>query len=850
MNPEAPANTDDDLYDTFVERFHEEGVREIPASWSADLRERCQFFLDVLSVAGASISGSSVVAALTATELLPEDEEQPGGSVGRDAAPAPSNERYRVEREIAAGGMGRILLCYDRDFRRRIAMKIIKNDARNPVATERFVEEAQATAQLEHPNINPVYDMGLDLGGSPYFTMKWIRGRNLQEIIATPPEDMSLTRQVQLLQQVAMAIEFAHSRGVVHRDLKPQNIMVGDFGEVLVVDWGIAKVLGQSRTVTGESDTETVITERVERLEETRPGTMQGSLLYMAPEQARGDPEAIEARTDVFGLGAILYEILTGGPPYDRGTFGEVLAQIRWGSITPPSARAPERSVPPELEEICCRALADERADRYPSARAFHDALQHYVEGVHDRARREAEAARLLAAAELTRLEWRAAEATEHALRTEEAALRRAVLEQAPTEERDRLWALVDRRRTQADLAARLFGETTSALASVLNVEPDHAVARNTLADLWFTRLVAAEERGDPEAARLYEGLVSSYQGEEDRHALHGLESVSLDSTPRGAHVCLRSIEPRGARLVEGAVVAEGKTPVHWKLPRGSFLATVTLEGHTELRYPIFVKRDEHIDARMSLYPLGAIPSGFVQIPAGRSIVGGDPTLTSALSRESLEVREFFVGRFPVTLAEYCEFLDDQLGPETEEGEDSDKLLPASAYQSFVERTSEGAWRPRAELSGDVPVMAVHGGAARAYCAWLSRRLDRPVRLLGELEWERCARGADGRLFPWGNEFDWSLCHGAPSRDRRPLPEPVGSFPGDVSPFGVRDLAGCVRELCSGGKNTEDLPTRGGSWFQSLPIVFRTDTRSSVPAAYRTTDIGFRVAFSMPREPA
>jgi serine/threonine-protein kinase len=262
--------------------------------------------------------------------------------------------------------MGRILLAYDRDFRRRVAVKVLAVEHADRSRVARFLEEAQATAQLEHPNIAPVYDVGVERPGAPFFTMKWIRGKNLHEIVKTGRADYSLIQLVQILQQAAMGVHFAHSRGVIHRDLKPQNVMVGDYGEVLVVDWGLAKVLGRPQAAEEVDPARLVSTERAAQGEASLEGAIRGSPAYMAPEQAAGASDAIDARTDVYGLGCILYEILTGGPPHAGATAKVALGQARRGEVEPPSRRARGRDVPRELDAICLKALAPRQQDRFP----------------------------------------------------------------------------------------------------------------------------------------------------------------------------------------------------------------------------------------------------------------------------------------------------------------------------------------------------------------------------------------------------------------------------------------------------------------------------------------------------
>jgi serine/threonine-protein kinase len=203
-------------------------------------------------------------------------------------------------------------------------------------------------------------------------------------------------------------------------------------------------------------------------------------------------------------------------------------------------------------------------------------------------------------------------------------------------------------------------------------------------------------------------------------------------------------------------------------------------------------------------------------------------------------VGDFFLGRFPVTFEEYCRFLDEECRDEPARGEH----VPAFGREVYAVQGGQGRFEPISRLDPTMPVMAVTAASARRYCAWLSARTGKDVRLPSEIEWERAARGADGRLFPWGNGFDWALLKGRLSRPGDPFLEPVGAFPRSVSPFGVRDLAGGVNELCEGAYGEGHRPTRGGSWFNAAPYVFRADWRMSVAERGRATDIGFRVCYS------
>ncbi|MBI4606249.1 MAG: protein kinase [Planctomycetes bacterium] len=820
------------LYRGFVRRYFRDGTTRVPGTWPKGVRKRCRFFLRMLesSEQGPSLAERSVVSML-------EDgsTRSASGRAGEEEARVAA-ERYSIEGELGRGGMGRVLLALDRDLRRRVAVKVLLGPRGEPGTTSRFLDEAQATAQLEHPNIPPVYDVGVDAAGSPFFTMRWIRGRDLKEILATRPPELSLVRLVQILQQAAMGVELAASRGVVHRDLKPRNIMVGEYGEVLVVDWGLAKLLGPAAGRAGGG----IATERARRGLVTIDGAVQGSVAYMAPEQARGEVSAIDARTDVFGLGAVLYEILTGSPPYPEEDAAAALARARRGDVVPSRERAPDRAIPPALDAACSKALAPRKEDRFQTARELHDALQAFIEGTEEADRRAAEAKRLRRAARRLEAGLRRARAAASRLRGREARLRARVRDHDPEARKRPLWRLAERAAGARAEASALFNRVAAAYLAVLSVTPEDPASRRALADLFHDRLLEADATGDAEAAGLYEELVAQYDDGRHRAELDGPCTLRLESDPPGAEAVLHRFEEKGLVLEAGRTVRLGRTPLEVPLERGSYLAVLRTPGHHEARYPFLLGRRARHEVRVLLHPRGSIPEGFLQVPGGESIVGGTSRDFPCLARQRVLVGEIFVSRFPVTFGEYCRFLDRFEGSERELREH----LPQFARERYVARTRSGRWAPIRRLDRRTPVFAIPRASMLAYCRWLGRRIGKRVRLPTEVEWERCVRGADGRLFPWGNGFDWAFTKGGLSRPGDPFPEPAGAFRRDESVFGIRDLAGGVRELCDGWYGEEYRPCRGGSFFNPSPVVFRADCRMILREGRRTPDVGFRVCWS------
>lgn len=289
-------------------------------------------------------------------------------------------ERYELGEELGRGGMGEVLEARDRQIGREVAIKRMRAASPSEKQIARFMREARIQGRLEHPAIVPVHELGRDNDGKPYFAMKKLKGTTLAEILREPDAARyPRQRQLRALADVCLAVELAHTRGFIHRDLKPDNIMLGDFGETYVIDWGVAKVTGEddSALVSEEPGRGTGPTPNIA----TAAGAAVGTPGYMSPEQARGVAD-IDARADVYALGCILFEVLAGERLHPTGSTG--LASAVKGIDCRPSVRAPEREIPPELDALTVRATAAHRDQRIATARELGQRIQQFLDGDRD----------------------------------------------------------------------------------------------------------------------------------------------------------------------------------------------------------------------------------------------------------------------------------------------------------------------------------------------------------------------------------------------------------------------------------------------------------------------------------
>ena len=921
-----------------------------------------------------------------------------GGQMNNDDAASTIQElishsnaesKYIFDKELGRGGMGAVFSTVDQDVRRKVAMKVmLPSTATSPAHIKRFLEEAQITGQLEHPNIVPVHEVGINEDSNIYFTMKMVRGENLDDVLDKIAQakdgyqqKYSLGVLLQIFMKVCDAIGYSHAKGVLHRDLKPENLMVGDFGEVLVMDWGLAKVLGREDINTGAAGAADQTSAY-----HTMEGQVMGTPAYMSPEQALGKISELDERSDIFSLGGILYKILTGQAPYRGKNAREALEKARKRQLQPPDLRAPERKNPAELVAICMKAMAREQDERYGSAEELKDDIQRYLDGKSVSAKKDSllltakkwvirnkvasmgiagaivclivgtmgaaayqQQQKHATIAHLIRQgdQFKAAGKFEQAEETffsvlgldlantqarqgiaevsgkslalknkrlagekvkdaEKIAAAAPVLDKKIAditdkvekdkaglkgyegfdkkkpvwdEERALLAATIDRLKTE--------GKVISKYTEILSLDGENKEARAALAKIYYEKyrdaetlrqsgdmayykeLILAFDDGAYRALLEKEGILSLstapaadgyfifrfVEGPDRRLAPAPFSPKAFFAAPAAGDAELRGIDPQfkleasapGGKRIAGTDFNRVQQIDKLGMPAGSYLVVVQKPGYVETRIPVVVDRgqEKKLEA-VKLLKDDDVPKGFVYVPKGEFISGGDPEAPNAPKRALRMLPGFLISLHEVTVGEYVKFLNFQ---ESVRPGSAENYLPRkSADSGFYWQKLGSQYQPSFAL--DWPVLGVAQVDARLYCKWLGKAGgDRwEFRLPDELEWEKAARGVDGRIFPWGNYFDFSFCSMGKSKEgRREGPDKVGAFHLDASVYGVEDMAGNVSEWTASflGKDQSIAIYKGSGWSKIEDKFARCAGRNGdIPEAVDDSR-GFRIAISI-----
>jgi eukaryotic-like serine/threonine-protein kinase len=806
-------------------------------------------------------------------------ETQPRPRSERPASPSqPPGPRYKIGELLGAGGVGLVTSALDRTIGRTVAVKTLKQGRESePNTSRRFIDEAHVTAQLEHPNIVPVYDMGWLPDGQPYYTMRIVKRQSLRDVLARPDlkAQWPLIRLLGAFIQISRALSYAHARGILHYDIKPENVLLGDFGEVYLADWGLAKPMHDvTLEIPSRREAAPVRTNGMSSATSGTPG-------YIAPEVLRHDVD-IDARADIFSLGVVLYELLTGVHPFDvgAGPGAMILATI---DRTPKRPRDLVPSCPLLLEDLCLKMLSKGRSERPTSTDDVTVEVEAFLEGAKERERRRIEALTLCERAKEPILRYQHLETDRQRL----SELSRQTLKQVkgwePVERKRAGWSLEDRAAEAERESGRALAEAIELYTKALGYDAECAEAHRGLADLYWGRARHAEAERRPAVQVYFEALVTDHDQGKYAALLRAEATVSITTNPPGANVVVYRYAERERILVATDERYLGRTPIdEVRLDPGSYLLVLKAAGYPDVRYPVLLNRGGRHRVDVNLYTSEEIGEGFVLVPGGPAILGGDPDAIEPLPRQEIDVGDFAIAKFATTMREYLAFL-----------EALDKTDPKLAYKRAphdmtgatrgARRGEDGRWQPDPEIiEGDArkmfpageghewnaPVYAVDWFDAAAYCKWRATQGSATIRLPTEMEWEKAARGTDGRFFPWGDRFDPTFCHMRESRPHAQQPEPIGTFPTDESPYGVRDLAGGMREWVAdsvGERTSEDMlaepepppdtprgdstmrRVRGGCWSAEGKWSRAATRGAGHFALTRGTGLGFRVAKSLTR---
>ena len=797
---------------------------------------------------------------------------------------------------IGMGGIGTVFSAHDPVLHREIAIKILRPAYRNKLNyVTSFIREARITAQIDHPNVIPVHKLGIFDDAGAYFTMKRIRGVTLANILRRLKEGdeellKTYTRQrlLEIFLAICNGVAFAHSKGIIHRDLKPSNIMVGDYGEVFIADWGLALYREEkdNNNHSGKIQLGLLPDDPQTAGNDGENNQISGTPAFMAPEQVTGKDEDLDELVDVYALGTILYSILTWEQsPFDKvSTVSELVKNVVMRKFQKPRRRAPRRKIPIELEAITLKAMHHNKNRRYQSVIDLQDDVRNYIGKYPVRAyspwwqrpfkliQRHPLIPATLLVALLTLGAWNGFIDLQEKMAARSVIIAvENLLDECDTA---RSKALTARNKLNDFFISSGHTETHGDAAVLrrryLTASNEFAVAGNSVWENLY-RLQQLNCNKDTLAhfySRLLNNQLQMAQSVNNGNSLEqvvqrinllpeDLRERVLVMSPNLRNHLQKLQNKQGSLLIKTDSEKLKITACRYdekgnlqpeafeiqsnhsnQLDLGSYLIKVLYPDGKSAEFPVQINRNllKTIDLQL---PELKLPENLVYIPRDSFIFG-----ESIFDEQSVstELPGFFIEKTEVTIAEYLKFW---------------KTLDKEKRERFRAWVDEAPGKVRkllplwdesgnllAPFTSDMPVIGVTSDAVEAYCQYKSRLTGLHYRLPTTLEWEKSARGVDGRIYVWGNEYREgyaNINHNAlkPYGQR---PAAVGSYPKDRSVYGVMDMTGNVRELV---RNLNEMPhyaVKGGSC--NLSQRFARLAVNAYTADF--SELGFRCVVDLP----
>ncbi len=812
---------------------------------------------------------------------------------------------------LAGGGTGEIYSGRDDTLGRTVAIKVLTGENEFvPEQMMRLAREAKTAAQLEHPNIVPIHELGISPTRGIYFTMKRLRGDSLRQIItqlylSNPGyvREYTVTARLSIFLKICQGVRYAHNNGVIHRDLKPENVIVGNFGEVTIIDWGLVKGVNTEAQGGIKVFDGTVDNSRPRNAKEahdvypdaknqTVSGEVNGTPRFMSPEQANGDSREIDKRTDVYALGVILYELLTFTNPFQTVSDEEVLTFVQRGEFKRPSEQYFGKNCNAELEAICLKAMSRRREDRYQSVReiiaditahlndrpvsAYNAPLRVRVAKLLNR--NPLKTAVLLSSivaivaymltvnivAGFGAKETLSIAEKDCTLMMKKLQALESIIKIAEDADGDMSDWLFDRYQESLDDLDNLMVTIFMLLGTIQNQQYDNQIDR-IRSHMMSQRIQFTLRHGNNKDMKKVKGiLVSQFGYNKETYSRHLAEfSDLLDKALDGTCTVFIHSPENSVRFGVMPVIEDPETGFRrigtimtlpncmlptppLRLPKGDYFISFSFGNRPDIVLGFSLNHAEQ--ARININFPAEYPPGMTFVPERKITL--ERRAFGDQNRKIVQIlpgqAPFFISTNEVTFGEYLEFWRQLKTTEEKERYRSHIRLKENDQHTILPWNDAGQLRTntvngKRMFTLDMPVVGISHEAAEAFCEWKGRQLNRICRLPTVDEWLRAATGDDSRKYTWGNLFSDTAALIRENKEafkNYPLFAPVGSFPLDVSPYGLTDMAGNAREWTSSlfpdDNEYQVMGASASTTKRFLPLT-QVTSLSAFPS-----DIGFR----------